>query len=264
MTEAGMKPNDAEAMKEAAELLAGNDAILEDDVKMPEPMEDIKTSAKDTSKHEHKSASPEFEKFFAPLNKAKEDARGCHKNGKYDDAIDKYKSCLKLLEKLKSSNKIGVPNEEFYTQEAHLNNNIAVCFKQKQETTPVITYATKVIDSPVTDPAVKLKAYTLRAYAYEGIDKVKLAKEDWTKVKEMQSDNTDATKALTRIQQAIQKDDAQRKMDSVGEALRGLEEFKKKGNEFYKNSKLSILYSRGLHKCNKRILRRHRHFQTQC
>ena len=241
MAECGIKPNEAEAAKEATEISSGNGIILEDDIKLSEPMEDIKTSmagVKGKIKSDHK-LSPEAEKFFAPLNKVKEEARILHKSGKYDDGIEKYKSCLKLLEKLKSNNKAGIPNEEFVIQEAHLNNNIAVCFKQKQETTPVIAYATKVIDSGVTDIAIRLKSYTLRGYAYEGIDKLKLAKEDWTKVKEMQPDNIDASKALVRIQQAIQKDDAQRKLDVIGEALKGLEEFKKKGNEFYKNSKKS-------------------------
>lgn len=194
-----------------------------------------------------KKANPEHEKFFAPYNRCKEEGKDFHKRGKYDEAMDKYKSCLKTLETLQKSNKIGVPSEEFLKREATTNNNIAVCYKQKQEASGVIIYATKVINSPITDREIKLKAYILRAYAHEDVDKIKLAREDWIKVKEMQPGNIDASKALTRIEVAITKDNAQRVSDTLGEALKSLDDFKKRGNDLFKASKLMFFsFFRGL------------------
>lgn len=159
-----------------------------------------------------------------------------HGNGKYDDAMNKYKEALKILEKLKNGPHSDIPDSEFMAREMQLNLNIAVCYKQKQEAGGVVTYATKVIDSPVDDYNIRLKAYLLRAFAYEEIDKMKLSKEDWLKVKEMQPGNIDASKALTRIQNALNKDKIQEKAEEVGIQIRKLDDCKKKGNEFYKAS----------------------------
>ena len=242
MLEAGGKISEAEADAEVAELLAGKLGSEEfEEVKAPEPMEDIKGAPTGVKKEGGKAAakiSPEVEQFFSSFSKTKTEARELHRNGKYDDATEKYISCLKVLEKLKGANRLGLPAEEFLSREATINNNIAVCYKQKQDPTGVIAYSTKVIDSPVASNETKLKAYILRAYANEGIDKLKLAKQDWTKVKELHPDNIDASKALGRIQGALKQDEAQKVLNSVGEALRNLEEYKKRGNEFFKASKL--------------------------
>lgn len=47
------------------------------------------------------------------------------------------------------------------------------------------------------------KAYLLRGYAYESIEKFKDAKEDMTRVRELQPSNQEATKVLTRLNKAI-------------------------------------------------------------
>ncbi len=237
MAEAGTELSESETEKAIDSLLSGKVSDEpEEETKATEPMEDVKGSKTAPKKAKAKS-SPEIEAFFASFNKSKEQARDYHRNGKYDEAIDKFRSCQKILEKLKASNRGGVPAEEFATREALLNNNIAVCYKQKQDSTGVITYSTKVIESGVTDINILLKAYILRGFANEAVDKVKQAKVDWLKVKELQPDNIDATKALQRIESALKQDETQRKLDSLGEAIRGLEEFKKHGNEAYKASK---------------------------
>ena len=55
----------------------------------------------------------------------------------------------------------------------------------------------------VQDSSVLAKAYLLRGYAYESIDKFKEAKEDMTRVRELQPSNQEATKVLTRVNKAI-------------------------------------------------------------
>lgn len=47
------------------------------------------------------------------------------------------------------------------------------------------------------------KAYLLRGYAYESIEKLNEAKEDMTRVRELQPTNQEATRALTRLSKAI-------------------------------------------------------------
>ena len=193
-----------------------------------EPMEDIKAPTGPIS-------SSDIENFFAPCNKMKAQAKEFHRNGSFDDALNLYKKCFEYMENLESK-RGSIPKEEFERREAVLNNNIAVCYKQKQEQDEIINYSSKVIDSSAATNDMKLKAYILRAYAYEAIDRIKKAKNDWIKVKELQPDNFDASKALTRISSALKEDEAQKKIDAVGEVVRGLEEYKKKGNDFYKAS----------------------------
>lgn len=224
MLENGINVHEANADKEALELAAGKFA----DENTFEPMEDVKAPT-------DPSNTSEIEKYFGPYNRIREEAREYHKSGKFDLAIDLYKKALELIERMEK-NPGAVPKEEFQRREAVLYSNMAVCYKQKQEPTEVIGYSSRTIDSPAATPDMKLKAYILRAYAYESIDKIKLAKADWISVKELQPGNIDASRALGRISSALFEDEAQKKLDSIGEAVRGLEESKKRGNEYYKAS----------------------------
>ena len=83
--------------------------------------------------------------------------------------------------------------------------NVASCYKQTQATKKEIEYASKVIERApyVQDSSVLAKAYLLRGYAYESIEKFKDAKEDMTRVRELQPSNQEATKVLTRLNKAI-------------------------------------------------------------
>lgn len=223
--ENGIVVRDEDAEKEATDLLARK---FRDDSDGFENMEDIKPPP-------DPSNTSEIEKFFAPCNKLRKEAKTLHQRGNFDEALDLYKRSFKILEKLKQ-NSGPIPKEEFGRREAILNNNIAVCYKHKQESGEVIAYTTKVIEDKAATNEILLKAYILRAFAYESIDKLKKAKDDWVKVKELQPGNLDAAKGLSRIASALQEDEAQKFLDSVGEAVRGLEEYKKRGNELYKAS----------------------------
>ena len=183
----------------------------------------------------------ELEQFFADYNAQKESGKKFHRGGRYDEAIKEYNKAVRVLVELRKSSpeKLEkVPESEFKKREAIAYSNMAVCYKQMQDNSNVIQHATKAIDAAGNDTKLRLKALILRAYAYEGVDKLLNAKEDWTKVKELQYDNMDASKALGRIEEAFKRDKSQR----VGEALRSiqkqLEEYKKSGNEFYKSSML--------------------------
>jgi tetratricopeptide (TPR) repeat protein len=55
----------------------------------------------------------------------------------------------------------------------------------------------------INDSNILAKAYLLRGYAYESIDKFNEAKEDMTRVRELQPSNQEATKVLTRLGKAI-------------------------------------------------------------
>jgi tetratricopeptide (TPR) repeat protein len=258
------------AKQEAASLLGGGeleDADEEAKESKREPMQDI---PQPQPGEDHKKApkagkgvgSAAYERHFTDLNKRKEEAKVMHSNGKYDESMAKYNQCLDIMAKLRRTAK-DIPEEEFVEREAVLYNNIAVTYKQKQENTGVIQFTTKAIDSATTNRDVRLKAYKLRGFAHEAVDKLKLAKEDWTKVKEMEPGNIDASKALARIQMALQKDSAQRVVDSVGENIRKLDQFKLKGNEFYKASKLHFLSRvRGLSDRNPGVHEGHRDVQV--
>ncbi len=83
--------------------------------------------------------------------------------------------------------------------------NITSCYKQTQATKKEIEYASKVIERApyVQDSAILAKAYLLRGYAYESIDKFQEAKDDMTRVRELQPSNQEATKVLSRVNKAI-------------------------------------------------------------
>jgi tetratricopeptide (TPR) repeat protein len=219
----GISVHEANIDKEVAELMAGRFGHDE-----AEPMEDIKAPS-------NPSNTSEIERYFGPYNKLRQEAKELHKSGKFDMAIEVYKQAFDLIERMEK-NPGGVSKEEFEKREALLYSNLAVCFKQKQEQSEVIAYSTKVIDSPAATSDMKLKAYILRAFAYEAVDRLSKAKADWIKVKEIQPGNFDASKALTRIAHALHEDDVQKKLDTIGESIRGLEEYKEKGNKFYKAS----------------------------
>ena len=258
--EAGVTLVEKEILQDAANLLKGGELDEDEDAKSakPEPMSDIPPAEdrKKASKPAGSSSSGSamgsgtgHDRIFGDLNKRKAEAKTFHSNGKYDEAMEKYNSCLRLLTSLRKTAARDVTEEEFVEHEAMLYNNIAVCYKQKQEPNGIITYATKALDSLCPSKDVKFKAYKLRAYAYEAVDKLKVAKEDWTKVKELEPGDIDASKALARIQSAIQKDSVQRVADGIVENMRKLDQFKLRGNEFYKASKSPLYLCRGLCEC---------------
>jgi len=113
--------------------------------------------------------------------------------------------------------------------------NVASCYKQTQATKKEIEYASKVIERApyVQDSAVLAKAYLLRGYAYESIDKFKEAKEDMTRVRELQQSNQEATKVLTRLNKAI----ADLNKVDLGDVDAKLGKIKDAGNQIYTTKK---------------------------
>jgi len=201
---------------------------------------EIKTSEPIQSKTEIKKEEifqinpEELEKLFATFNFHKEEGNKLHKAGSYEEAVKRYLQSLEFLEQLQKSNN-KIPNDEFLKRDAIVNSNIAVAYKQLQDSSNVIKYATKTIDAgDKIEQAVLLKALILRAYAYESVDKLLLAKDDWTKVKEIQWDNSDASHALERINDAFKRDKAAKIGEMLKSIQKDLEEFKKSGNEEYK------------------------------
>ncbi len=204
----------------------------EEEVKRPGEKKVVEVEAKAET-----AAGPsaeEIDKFFAESTAAKEEGNTKHKSGQYEEAVKKYEEAVAKIAKLKVVPH-NVPETEFVQREAVLNSNIAVCYKQLQDTTNAILYSTKVIDSKV--PTLLLKALILRAFAYEGIDKLTEAKEDWTRVKKLQPDNVDASKALARIEEAFRRDQSQKVSETLSGILKQLTGCKSAGNDSYKASK---------------------------
>jgi hypothetical protein len=81
----------------------------------------------------------------------------------------------------------------------------------------------------VQDSAILAKAYLLRGYAFESIDKFQEAKDDMTRVRELQPSNQEATKVLTRVNKAISDSN---KVD-LGDVDAKLGKIKDAGNQRY-------------------------------
>jgi tetratricopeptide (TPR) repeat protein len=186
-------------------------------VKTEKPQEDIKGESK------------EYEKSFEEFVLNKDKARSLFQGGQYKEAIDEYKSCLRVLDKLRATNST-IPKVEFESRSVVINNNIAICYKQNKSHKDIINYTTKVINSPYAIKELKVKAYTLRAQANEAIEMLTLAKDDWVKVKELQPDNKEAAKAISRIGSVLEEENL---VDEINDEL---ETFKQKGNELFKAS----------------------------
>lgn len=90
-------------------------------------------------------------------------------------------------------------------KEALVFCKIASCYKQTQSTKKEIEYCSKVIERGpyISNSAILAQAYQGRGYGYEALEKFNEAKEDFTRVKELQPSNQEASKALTRINKAL-------------------------------------------------------------
>ena len=177
-------------------------------------------------------STKELEKLLTGYNKLREEGNKLNRSGQYSEAIEKYIKAINELKEIKQ-----LREDERVKYEAIANSNIAVCYKQMQESNKVIEYTTKVIESKVNDNAILIKTLVLRAFAYESIDELTRAKDDWTKVKQLQWNNTDASLGLERINDAFKRDKGQK----IGEVLRSikpqLESHKENGNAKYKEGK---------------------------
>jgi len=163
-------------------------------------------------------------------NQYKEEGKKLQDSGQYEDAIQLYQQGIKHLDTLK-----GLKKETKSECKVIAYNNIAMCYKQLQDSENVIFYLTKVIE--LSEQRNILEASRIRAYAYESLDKLAEAKSDWKQILDIQRDNKEARTGLVRIKEAIKRDRSQK----VGEILRSintqLEEYKNTGSkEFQKGS----------------------------
>ena len=121
----------------------------------------------------------------------------------YEEAVAHYLKAVDLISAKKGD--YTQLKKNLIEKEALIFSSIASCHKQTQSTKREIEYCSKVIERApyVSDSSVLAKAYLLRGYAYESIEKLKEAKEDMTRVRELQPANQEATRALTRLNKAI-------------------------------------------------------------
>ncbi len=121
----------------------------------------------------------------------------------YDDAVSHYLKAVDLIQSKKSDYLHYKKN--LTEKEAVLYSHVASCYKQTQSTKREIDFCSKVIERGpyITDSTLLAKAFLGRGYAYESIEKFAEAKEDMTRVRELQPSNQEATRALTRLNKAI-------------------------------------------------------------
>jgi tetratricopeptide (TPR) repeat protein len=121
----------------------------------------------------------------------------------YDEAVAIYQRAADLISSKKSE--YSTHKKNLTEREALIYMSIATCHKQTQATKKEIENCSKVIERApyVQDSSVLTKAYLLRGYAYESIDKFQEAKDDMQRVRELQPSNQEATKVLTRLNKAI-------------------------------------------------------------
>lgn len=120
-------------------------------------------------------------------------------------------------------------------KEASIYMSIAACYKQIQSTKKEIEYCSKVIERApyINDSTILASAYLGRGYGYEILEKFNEAKDDMTRVKELQPSNQEASKALTRINKAI-KDSSKVDLSDVDHRLGKIKDV---GNQKYTQQK---------------------------
>ena len=111
------------------------------------------------------------------------------KKAMYDEAVTVYQKAGEMLSAKKSE--FTTYKKNLTEREALVYMAIASCHKQTQATKKEIENCSKVIERApyVQDSAVLAKAYLLRGYAYESIEKLKEAKDDMQRVRELQPSN---------------------------------------------------------------------------
>ncbi len=153
----------------------------------------------------------------------------------YDEAVTFYTKAAELLA-LKKPEYVTL-KKVLIEKEASVFSNIAACHKQTQSTKKEIEYCSKVIERApyISDTAILAKAYLGRGYAYETLEKFNEAKDDFTRVRELQPTNQEATKGLTRVNKAI-KDASKVDLSDVDAKLLKI---KDSGNALFTQKKFS-------------------------
>ncbi len=177
----------------------------------------------------------DVEGFFADFTLLREEARKLFGSGAYDAAIEKFQECLTCLDELSKDVGVNISEDEFILRVTPIFNNIAVCHKQKRDPENVIAYTTRVLESQVPDANVLAKSLMLRAWAFEEVNELENAKEDWLQVNELLPDNVEVAPALARIEEAL--NTIVIKPDE--NLMQELDAHKQKAQEFYRASILA-------------------------
>ena len=173
-----------------------------EEVKKPEVKKE-EPSPPTTAPTDKDSEKKKLDELMKHVNKLVEEGDKEQKKSMYEEAVAQYLKAVDHITAKKAEYTHYKKN--LIEKEALIFSSIAACHKQTQSTKKEIEYCSKVIERApyVTDSTVLAKAYLLRGYAYESIEKLKEAKEDMTRVRELQPTNQEATRALTRLNKAI-------------------------------------------------------------
>jgi len=126
---------------------------------------------------------------FTPAQIAKEEGNDFFKTGKIQDAIQAYTKALGLCKESEANEKVNI------------YNNRAQCYVQLYEPAKVIADCTEALNlNPMST-----KALLRRGIAYESMEKMRLALDDFRKVMALDPRNQTAITASSRITQALKK-----------------------------------------------------------
>jgi len=164
-----------EAYKRAVQLDPGNQDI---------------TSKLKEAEQLFKKNKPKINADGSPLSaaqKVKEEGNEFFRLGKIDKAIEAYTKALNLCTDKDSNEK------------SNIYNNRAACYVQLYEPTKVIADCTEAL----TLNEMNLKALMRRGLAYESMDKMRLALDDFRKILSVDPRNPVAVQASSRITNAL-------------------------------------------------------------
>ena len=220
LAETKLKAAAAEKSAEETKKALNKPAETPKKVETPAPKKAEDTPAPEKTK---------LDALLVDVNKHVQDGEKEQKKGLYDEAVLLYLKAIDAIGKRKGE--FSALKKNLTEKEALIYMSIASCYKQTQATKKEIEYASKVIERApyVQDSSILAKAYLLRGYAYESIDKFNEAKDDMNRVRELQPSNQEATKVLLRVNKAI----TDSKKVDLSDVDVKLGKFKDAGNQRY-------------------------------
>jgi stress-induced-phosphoprotein 1 len=137
----------------------------------------------------YEEANRLWKKDLSAAELQKEEGNECFKVGKIDDAIKHYTRALSLCE----------DNEKDKKTKSDIYNNRAACYVQLYEPTKVVADCN---ESLALFPG-NIKALLRRGFAYESLDKMRMALDDFQTVLSMDPSVSQANQAVHRIKSAL-------------------------------------------------------------
>lgn len=140
-------------------------------------------------------------------------------NGMFNKAVKSLEKALNLLNSLRIPAKL----QEINAKKASCLNNIALCYMQEDIPESVIKYTTQCLEIKGIDDTIKIKALIRRGklppfwlrlisvlllgLAYEKLDKLRLARNDYVEVKHLNPGNKQASEGLHRVDKLLIQED---------------------------------------------------------